>query len=163
MGSGKTSVGRSLAEKLGMNFIDIDIEIEKSEQMSIKDIFDKKGESYFRDVESVIIRKFCELENTILAAGGGSTLNTVSHEALKNSGPIIYLKTSLDVIKLRVNNENKRPLLKNLEKFERLYDERLQVYGQADIMVDTNNLSIDQVADEICGELKKFNSRRTGF
>ena len=57
-----------------------------------------------------------------------------------------------------MNNEDKRPLLKDLEKFERLFAERLQVYEQADITVDTNNLSIDQVADEICRELKKFNS-----
>ena len=112
MGSGKTSAGRLLAEKLGLQFVDIDEQIEKREGCSISEIFQQKGEIYFRKKESDVIRKSL-FDNVVISLGGGAFEDENTREFLLSNAVVIYLKTSAEVILKRIQNTNVRPLLKN--------------------------------------------------
>ena len=128
MGSGKSSVGKLLANKLQFSNIDIDKEIEKDEKLSIKEIFEKKGENYFREIESKYLLRKRKL--AVVSCGGGIILNKKNREFLRNSGYTIYLKSSIPtlekrfVVTLALFHLNGHRLLWSdaLEKFENYYD-----------------------------------------
>jgi shikimate kinase len=149
MGSGKTTVGRKLSHKLCLRFIDIDVEVERYEGMSIKEIFEKKGESYFRVVESKVITKVSKMQNAIIATGGGSLLDPNSYQCLKNSGTIIWLKADLQTLLNRISDKADRPLLSDPDNIENLFYQRSLIYEKSDIIIDTTSLSIDVVDEEI--------------
>ena len=111
MGSGKTSVGRQLARELGMDFIDSDEEIEKCTGVDIRFIFEKEGESLFREREKAIISNLTQMENLVLATGGGSILDAKNRQLLNTNGIVVYLETSVKQQLLRTQKSKTRPLL----------------------------------------------------
>ena len=142
MGSGKTSVGEKLAKKLGCNFIDSDNEIEKSEGMSVTDIFETQGENYFRTLESNFIQNFHQT-NCILATGGGLPCYNDNLAILKKLGTVIYLNTSFENVVMRLKkSEPLRPKAMFNQKITiednllKLYNARKPIYEKADIEID---------------------------
>ena len=156
MGSGKTSVGKLLADKLQFLNIDIDKEIEKDEKLSIKEIFEKKGESYFREIESKYLLRKRKL--AVVSCGGGIILNKKNREFLKTSGYTIYLKSSIPNLEKRLLNENSRPLLSNdnlKETLINIYSNRKTLYtSTANTTIITDRRSVKEVCELIIKKLK---------
>ncbi len=152
MGTGKTAVGKELAKKLKMKFIDIDDIIEKREGMEISDIFEQKGEPYFRDVEKKVAREVSKQSNLVIAAGGGVVINEENVKNLKSNGIMICLNASPDKILERTKRYTHRPLLNVPEPSKRVWEllaKRAQYYARADYQIDTTNLTIDEVVQKI--------------
>ena len=153
MGSGKTSVGRQLARELGMDFIDSDEEIEKCTGVDIRFIFEKEGESLFREREKAIISNLTQMENLVLATGGGSILDAKNRQLLNTNGIVVYLETSVKQQLLRTQKSNTRPLLvgKNPEAvLTRLMASRGPLYEQvAHFSVNTEKKRVAVVVNEI--------------
>ncbi|MCK9224904.1 MAG: iron-containing alcohol dehydrogenase [Candidatus Muirbacterium halophilum] len=151
MGTGKTSIGKLLASSLNMNWIDIDIEIEKKENMSVNDIFTKKGGDYFRECETNILNSL-NIQNTVVSTGGGIVKNEKNREVIKTLGYIVHLKASFSIILDRVKGTHNRPLLENMDKLEcvkNLWNERKNHYDIGHTQIITDNLSINEVSDLI--------------
>ena len=152
MGSGKSSVGKLLANKLQFSIIDIDKEIEKNEKLSIKEIFEKKGENYFREIESKYLLRKRKL--TVVSCGGGIILNKKNREFLKTSGYTIYLKSSIPTLEKRLLNKNSRPLLNN-DNLKNIYNKRKKLYtSTANTTVVTDRRSVKEVCELIIKKLK---------
>lgn len=152
MGTGKTSVGLRLAQKLGMQFIDTDSMIEDESGMKISEIFAKNGEEYFRDLETNLVRRICKLCNFVIATGGGIVKRAENVDNLRSSGLLIWLDASPEVILCRTSGFNHRPLLQvpdPLGQICKMLKEREEFYSQADHRVDTSNLTVDEVVDKI--------------
>ena len=148
MGSGKTSVGKELAKKLNVTFIDIDQEIEKKCQMNISKIFQTKGESFFRKIEENVSCKLINGKPCVISVGGGGFLNKKIRNKIRINAISIWINTSLDIIYQRLNkSKNKRPLLnyKNLKKsIKEIYDKRKPIYKKANykIQIKSDNKKI---------------------
>ncbi len=153
MGCGKTTVGKALVKSLkDYIFVDLDEVIVDLEGISIPDIFDKKGEDYFRTLEEQLVEEFCEEENLILSLGGGAFESKKNREKLLNTGKVIYLKSSVDRLFERVKNDTNRPLLKCENpkgKLEKLLALREPNYLKSHYIVETDNKTIDEIANEI--------------
>ncbi|MDI6731601.1 MAG: shikimate kinase [Candidatus Margulisbacteria bacterium] len=153
MGSGKSAAGYLLAEKLRMQYLDCDALIAQAEKMSITDIFAKKGEKYFRDLETEVIKTLADYDNFVIAAGGGMVLRAENVKMLKAIGPLVLLWAEPDAIYSRVQNQTHRPLLNVPDpkaEIERILMERKPIYEKAaDYTVDTTNLGIGDSADRI--------------
>ncbi|WP_457621657.1 shikimate kinase [Persephonella sp.] len=155
MGSGKSTVGKLLAEKLGFRFVDIDQEIEKKEGKKIKDIFREKGESYFRDLEKRMIESFLESKNLVVSTGGGLGADSENMRKMKENGTVIWLDTPLETVLDRCKDDDERPLLKkDRYELEKLFEKRKDVYAQANIKVNTEGKSPEQIVNEILGRLR---------
>ena len=142
MGSGKTTVGRMVAEKLGWDFVDLDTDIEEREHDTVANIFATRGEAEFRRIETEAIRRWlrkieCGIP-TVIALGGGAFVQPVNYEILGNNGISVWLDTSLDVAESRIADTDERPLARDKEAFRKLYNERRVLYGRADYRVDGN-------------------------
>ena len=148
MGSGKTSVGKELAKKLNITFIDIDQEIEKKCQMNISKIFQTKGESFFRKIEENVSCKLINGKPCVISVGGGGFLNKKIRNKIRVNAISIWINTSLDIIYQRLHkSKNKRPLLnyKNLKKsIKENYDKRKPIYKKANykIQIKSDNKKI---------------------
>ncbi|MDI6689405.1 MAG: shikimate kinase [Actinomycetota bacterium] len=157
MGSGKSSVGQRLAERLHYRFVDTDSLIEERAKRRIREIFEDSGEPVFRALEAKIIAEVSLGEGQIIACGGGAVLNPRNVEALKSKGILIYLKTALSAIYERVKNSGERPLLNVPQpkmQIEKLLSSREKIYEEvADLIVDTTGLSVEQVVQRIQREL----------
>jgi shikimate kinase len=152
MASGKTSVGRRLARRLGYRFVDTDHFIEQELGCTIAEVFAGKGETYFRELESRLARRLALLENTVISTGGGFAIPPGNLEHLKRAGPVIFLKASLEDILQRLERDTRRPKLKEGELREtatRLLEQRLPRYAQADFTVETALKGMNRVAGEI--------------
>jgi len=152
MGVGKTSVGTQLAKDLGYEFVDTDMLIEADQNMSISAIFEKRGEPYFRDVESNIIREVAAHENQVVSTGGGAVISGQNREAFKKSGFVVCLAARPGIIFDRIKQETHRPLLQTPDpqaKIKELLEGRSKFYAQADFTIDTSDKSIDTVINEI--------------
>jgi len=159
MGAGKTSVGRALAKKLGLDFRDLDEVIGKGLGMTIPDIFSRFGEEFFRNEESKGLRSVAQAENQVIATGGGVILREENWEAMKDDGITIYLKASAEVLWNRVKSNLSRPLLQVEDPFERLQDlisKRVSLYERADLIVNTENIPPADVVEKIIRELNGF-------
>ena len=159
MGAGKTSVGRLLAEKLGIEFYDTDDVIENEAGCSIVDIFSQKGEQAFRELEKKTILKLSQKSGNIISTGGGSLENEENLKNLKKNGLIVYLKASPEVLYERIKNQKNRPLLKNgspLKTLKELLEKREQAYKRADYIIDTALKTAEDVTNEI---VKVYNAR----
>jgi|Deesub1362A_J573_1020465.scaffolds.fasta_scaffold00023_80 shikimate kinase len=157
MGAGKTSVGKKLSEKTGMKVIDTDDKIEEDTGMSIPDIFEKMGEIKFRELEKKAVEEVSKLSNHIIITGGGVVLNKENMDNLKKNGTIVYLYADPAVIYERIKNETHRPLLRVKDpkkKIKELMEYRAPFYANHDIKIDTSNLTVDEVVDEILKALK---------
>lgn len=148
MGVGKTSVGTQLARDLGFAFVDTDSLIESDQNQTITSIFSEFGEPYFRDVESTIIRQVMEGERQVVSTGGGAVIRDANREAFKKSGFVVCLTASPEKIYERIKAETHRPLLQTSDpraKIKELLDSRAKLYAQADVTIDTSDLSVDDV------------------
>lgn len=152
MGSGKTTAGKLLAEKLSMHFIDTDDLIEQIAQKKISDIFKENGEAHFRDMESKIIDTLSGYDKFVIATGGGIVLRPENVTKLKAIGQLVLLSAKPDVIYDRVKGNKDRPLLHAdpMAKIKDILGKRNPIYrAAADIEVDTSKLSVAQVVDMI--------------
>ena len=160
MGAGKTSVGRELAAKLSVPFIDLDQIIEANDDRSISEIFQQKGEAYFRRLESLYLESTLQLPRGVLATGGGTPIFENNLEKIKNHSTSIYLRCSAPLIIARLNSQiDQRPLIKGLEEDEladfviQHLSHRSPYYEQADITIECDGKSIDDITDEIVKRL----------
>lgn len=152
MGTGKSSVGKLLAEKTGRKFIDLDDLIEIKEKRKISDIFAKDSEAYFRKVEKQTLIEISEKQKVIAACGGGIVIDPENIKVMKKTGKIICLTAKPEVILKRTKGYLHRPLLNvdnPKQKIEELLEKRAQFYALADVVIDTSELSIEQTADEV--------------
>ncbi|MBI4826457.1 MAG: 3-dehydroquinate synthase [Nitrospirae bacterium] len=153
MGTGKTSVGRELSDKLGYPFIDTDVLIEEREGMPISLIFKNKGEDHFRRIESEIVAEISKKKNVVIATGGGVIKNRQNVDNLRRRGVILCLTAGPEIILKRVMLEGgKRPLLdveEPLNEIKKLLAEREEFYKQADAFIKTDFITPDETADEI--------------
>jgi shikimate kinase len=151
MGAGKSSVGQFLAGLLEREFVDSDAQVEKIAGRSIAEIFEHKGEEYFRELEKDVIREISSVTDHVVALGGGAPLDDQNWNLIKNSGCLIYLQANPKVLTERLRHEiEMRPLLgadQDLEHFLReILNDRKGRYLQADITVDTDDGSPEQIA-----------------
>lgn len=160
MGSGKSSVGKILAELVGCRFVDLDAEIVAVNECSINEIFARDGEQSFRTQEtSQLKRILSNKERCVVATGGGAVISAPNREAMRSRGVIINLKVTPEQVVERLKGCSDRPLLAGDDSGERtkaLMDEREQFYADADIRIDTDGKSVEDVAAEILRRLKGF-------
>lgn len=155
MGSGKSTVGKILSEKTGLKFVDIDSEIEKKEGKTIKEIFEEKGEKYFRDLEKEEIRKYSKKKGFVVSTGGGLGADSENMDIMRKNGVVIWLDVSLKEVLRRCGKDMNRPLLKQpVENLRKLFEERKHVYSMADIHVKAEGKEPEKIAEEI---LEKIN------
>jgi len=152
MGAGKSSIGRRLASRLGIPFIDADAEIESAAGMTIPEIFEKHGEPYFRAGEARVIARLLDNGPQVLATGGGSLMDPQARALIGQKGISIWLKADVDVLLKRTKRRNDRPLV---EKIKDLLPVREPIYAQADIIIQSRDEPHDTIIDEIMGELPK--------
>ncbi len=152
MGVGKTTVGKIVAKKQGLEFIDTDINIEKKFSMKIVEIFKKKGEKFFRAEEEKEVLKSLKKSNCIIALGGGAFINkTVRNSVLKNAVSI-WLDTNLKTLNKRTKWSKKRPLLdteNRQKKINKLYFERKNIYKLANYRINCDDLNKENIAKKI--------------
>lgn len=152
MGAGKTVIGKALVRYLGCQFVDVDREIMQAEGMSINDIFEKKGEHYFRSVEQVCLHNITRQKNQIVATGGGIILSEENRGLMKNTGVVVYLRTRLNTLASRLAGANDRPLIKETDlsnRLESLLKEREDFYKEADVTIDTDEKHPEMLAQEV--------------
>ncbi|CRZ33669.1 shikimate kinase [Herbinix hemicellulosilytica] len=159
MGSGKTSVGKILSEKLNYDFKDTDEMIETLEDTTINNIFRLHGEEFFRDLETTLLLSLKDtMRNTVLSTGGGMPVRESNRKILKEMGQVVFLRASADSILKRLSGDTTRPLLKNKnpkETAERLLAQRTPYYEEAaDVIIDTDNKAIDDIVGEILNAIK---------
>ena len=161
MGSGKSTMGRLLAKKLGLPYYDLDKLSEDQEKRSISDIFQKHNEKYFRDLESITLKQDSEESNFVISTGGGCVLRDQNLNILRK-GLVIYLKISIETQLERVKNRTHRPLLNNVTKdtLVQLAKERGSVYsGISNIEVDVSNLDKEDVLSTIIRRLESYSEK----
>jgi shikimate kinase len=152
MGAGKSSIGRRLAARLGIPFIDADAEIESAAGMTIPEIFDKHGEPYFRAGEARVIARLLDNGPQVLATGGGSLMDAQTRALIGEKGVSIWLRADIDVLLKRTKRRNDRPLA---EKIKDLLPIREPLYAQADIVVQSRDEPHDNIVDEIMIQLPR--------
>ena len=152
MGVGKSTIGRSLSKKLNMRFIDLDRLIEKTESDTIKEIFKKKGEKYFRNLERKIALKNLKKENSIIALGGGAFIDFhIRKEVLKNCISF-WLDVKTEVVLSRSRSLKKRPLLNRNDlknTFHDIYEKRKKVYSLANFRINCTRINKFKVTRKI--------------
>lgn len=134
MGSGKSTIGRQLSEKLGMKLIDTDAYIEKKEGMTISEIFAEKGEDYFRNVELEVCKELSEMKNCIISTGGGTLLKECNVNEIKKGGTVYFLNVSPNAVLTRLRFDTTRPLLQRADKekaVNELLAQRMPLYKKA--------------------------------
>ena len=152
MGSGKSTIGLSLSKRLNTNFFDIDKIIEREENMKVNEIFEKKGEKFFRSLEEKITLSVLKSKNSIISLGGGSWLNEkIRKETNINNNVSFWLNWDTSVILERIKKNNKRPLIKNLNDSEivKLILKRSKIYAKANYEIDCNRLTKDKIIKKI--------------
>ena len=152
MGSGKTVIGRMLAGAYGWDFVDSDKQIEDESNLRISDIFDLYGEAKFREMERRIIGKLVGDHNTFISVGGGAFCQPQIRDAAKGSVTTIWLRAQPSELLGRMDNLSSRPLLAGdnpLAILQKLHKERFDDYAKADIVVDTDGLSLRQSLDKV--------------
>jgi shikimate kinase len=153
MGAGKTTVGKILAKHLNKTFYDADHEIEKRTGVKIPVIFDLEGEAGFRKREIAVIDELSQLENVVMATGGGAVMAVENRNALKDNGFVIYLRANVHELWQRTRGDKQRPLLQNVDiraKLEQLHTERNPLYTEiANLIVDTGNQPVAHIINKI--------------
>jgi len=159
MGAGKTTVGRRVAQKLGLSFVDADHEIEAAAGETIPEIFERHGEAAFREGERRVIARLLEDGPQVLATGGGAFMDATTRANIAARGVSIWLRADLDVLMRRVSRRNNRPLLKQGDPratMERLINERYPVYAEADITIESVEGPHEIVVDDVIARLEAW-------
>ena len=159
MGSGKSSVAKELAKCLPeFNLVELDDEIEKCENLKISEIFEQKGEEYFRTQETLLLKKYAKNENQIISLGGGAFIKDENRQVLKDDFTV-YLSAASETIFSRIKNDNSRPLLKNnvsITKIQEIINKRESFYKLAKYEIKTDNKTTEQIAKEITEKYEKI-------
>lgn len=157
MGAGKTAVGRALANRLGVPFLDSDAEIVDAANMSIAEIFERDGEAFFRAKESQVIDRLLDSERCVLSTGGGAFLAEGNREMISDKGVSVWLNADLDLLWNRVKHKDTRPLLRTENPratLEAIYDARVPLYAKADLRVDADrDVTIEAMAGRVIDAL----------
>ena len=159
MGVGKTTVGRRLAKRLGLDFADSDAEIEKAAGMTVADIFDAYGETDFRAGERRVIARLLDGTPQVVATGGGAFINPETRQLIKKSGISVWLDADIDVLVERTSRRDTRPLLQSGDPkiiLRRLAQERGPIYAEADLEIKSNIGPHEKVVDHILKALNAF-------
>lgn len=162
MGAGKSSVGRKLAGKLALAFVDADNEIEAAAGMSIPDIFETRGEAEFRAGEARVIARLLENGPQVLATGGGAFMNADTRAAIRAKGVSVWLRADFDVLMKRIRRRSDRPMLKTDDPaatLRNLIEHRYPVYAEADVAVDSRDVLHEVIVDEILDALRGYFAR----
>ena len=159
MGAGKTTVGIKIAEKLGWRWYDTD-EVIAQQYGKISDIFEDKGEEYFRGLETQTVKSLSAETDLVISVGGGLVLRAENVELLKQNGKIFFLRAKKQTLLARLQGNKERPLLQGEEsledKIDRLLSTREAIYEKAaDYVVDVDEKSPDKIADEILAKIAK--------
>jgi shikimate kinase len=166
MTSGKTTIGKILANTIGWNFVDLDQEIEILENKSITEIFKQNGEDYFRYLENKILKKFINEKNLVISLGGGAIENPENLQLILNNGIVIYLEISaLEALK-RLKFKRNRPIIFNnfneevsdeelIERINKIFERRVNIYNKAHIKLNTDKAKVGYTVDNIVNILKK--------
>ena len=152
MGVGKSTIGKKLAKKLKLKFIDIDQIIEKKEKRTIKEIFEDKGEEYFRKIEKKINLEEIKKSNAVIALGGGAFMNKSIRQEAKNLSISFWLDLDLESLLIRLKNVKKRPLLnqnKLRDSVNKIYSERKKIYNKSDFKIKCKLMNTDQIVNKI--------------
>src|SRR5581483_5150400 len=152
MGAGKSSIGRRLATRLGIPFVDADTEIENAAGMTIPEIFERHGEPYFRAGEARVIARLLDGGPQVLATGGGAVMDQKTRDLIHIKGISVWLKADVEVLMKRTKRRNDRPLA---EKIKDLLPAREPLYAQSDIVVQSREEPHDTIVDEIIAEIPK--------
>jgi shikimate kinase len=160
MSAGKSTIGPILANTLGWNFYDLDKEVEKKEKLKVVEIFEQKGEDYFRKSETALLEKLSQHDESIISLGGGAIASEINFDIIKSTGKIIYLKSSPEMAYKRLRFKRDRPAFvfegeevpskeEFLERINKLLDSRKKYYEQADFVIDTDNQTVGKTVDII--------------
>jgi len=166
MGAGKSEVGELLAEQLGYEFIDTDKLIEKQQNKKITQIFKDVGEDGFRNIESKVIQDLEGSKSKVISVGGGAVIRKENRILLQGLGHVVYLKATPRELYYRLKNDTTRPLIQvdNPQKeFERILEERSMAYAQCDITVDTEEIGVDEVVDQLIDEMARLTVETQDF
>lgn len=158
MGAGKTAVGRKLAARLAMPFVDADHEIERAASMPVPEIFAAYGEPEFRRLEASVMARLMTAGRQVIATGGGAFMNPATRSTVKENGVSVWLSADLDLLMSRVSRKPTRPLLQNDDPravMQALMDVRYPVYAEADVRVESRDVSKDAMADAVVQALRQ--------
>ena len=159
MSVGKTTLGKIVAKKLNLEFIDIDSSVEKENSMKIKKIFEKKGEAFFRKEEEKQTLKYLREKDYIIALGGGAFINNALRKEILKNNISIWLDVNIKTLNRRISFNQKRPLLDTQnyqKKLKKIYDERKPIYKLANHRIACNNLSKNDIAEKIIILYEKY-------
>lgn len=162
-GCGKSSVGRMLADRIGWNYADADVELETRAGKSIRQIFAEDGETAFRDLEEEMVALLLERDSLVLAAGGGAVMRDATRNRIESAGPVIWLTASPETLYARIHTDDttsgRRPDLTDeggLAEVRKLLSRREPVYrATADIIINTEHKSVEQITDEVHEQLRR--------
>lgn len=159
MGAGKSAIGRRLAHRLNVAFVDADHVIEEAAGCSIPEIFDRWGEAFFRDRERQVIARLLRDPPHVLATGGGAFIQDQTRELIIEQCVSLWLRADLDLLVMRTARRNNRPLLTSGDPrdiLKRLIDERYPIYAKADLVVESREVPPDETADLAIAEIRHF-------
>ncbi len=167
MTSGKSTIGPILANVLGMEFYDLDKKIEEEENQKIIEIFENKGESYFRKLESKVLKRLSDNKSAVISLGGGTITNKNNFDLLKKTGKIIYLKVSPGNLYRRLKNKIDRPLFKDMvlaenseedfmNKITEMLEKRREYYEKADLVIETDSQTLGKTVDKLAKKIDEL-------
>ena len=163
MGTGKSTIARNMTRKYHMEILEMDETIVEREGMSIPDIFSKKGEMYFRDLETELLKELQEKDNMVVSCGGGVVLREQNVESMKKSGYIVLLTASPETILKRVKRDENRPLLKgkkNVKDIQELMEARREKYeSAADIQICVDQTDSRKVCSKIINRIERLEEK----
>ncbi len=163
MAVGKSVVGRRLARRLKRRFVDLDQAIEKTEGMKVQEIFNRRGEAYFRKMEKQTLKEILGKNGQVIAAGGGAVMDEENLRLLKQRSLLVCLTAPSETLLRRSGTGKGRPLLKGDDqqrRIEELLRQREKSYAQAHVSIDTSDLSVDEVVEEILKVMQEQTARR---
>jgi shikimate kinase len=159
MGAGKSAIGRRLAHRLGLPFVDADVEIEAAAGCTIEEFFDRYGEAEFRAGERRVIQRLLDGAPIVLATGGGAFMDPQTRALMRERAITIWLRAELPLLVDRVARRGNRPLLKNDDPaavLQRLMTVRYPIYAEADIIVDSRDAPAERTTDDVAAALAAF-------
>ena len=159
MGSGKSSVGREIARRIGSDFVDVDAWIEKKEGRAIREIFSKDGETAFRNMEKSALGEILAVKGQVVATGGGAFLDKESQKLMKAYAPVVYLEVEAETALQRLAGDVERPLLQDEDRdavVKSLLGQRIPEYSKADHAVSTDGSTVPEIAGQIIDFLERW-------